>query len=795
MAQATDGNYIGRPLKRVEDRRLVQGRGRYVDDFNPPGCLSAAFLRSPYAHARLTALRVEAARSAPGVVAVFTGADVAHLGPMPVNRIFPAMKVPPHPILAAARVWALGTPVAAVVAGSPYQARDAADLIEVEYEPLPPVVDPEAALRPGAPVVFEEFGDNQSFAQSWRNGDAGAAFAAAARVAKVRVVQQRLAAVALEGRAILAAWDPVTEEMTVWTSTQAPFRVRSELAAILGIPEGKVRAIAPEVGGGFGVKTAPYREDVLVAWAAVQLARPVKWISSRSEDLLTTNHGRGGVSEGELAVGADGAILGLRARIVCPLGTALVNSAAVTPYNHARLLPGAYVIPACDIESRGAFTTTAPIGAYRGAGRPEAAFLIERLVDEAARALGMDPAEIRRKNFIPPDRFPFTTVMGQVYDSGNYEGAMDKALALVGYRELRKEQAAARDRGEILGIGLATYVEPCGLGWESGSVRVERTGAVTAVTGSSPQGQGHETTFAQVVADFLGVEPAEVAVKHSDTQNAPQGFGTMGSRSVSLGGGALAKASAEVRDKGRRIAANLLEAALDDVVPVPGGFQVVGVPERRVPWKRVADAAYKGQALAPGDSPGLDATVFFQAAGEMWSFGCCVAVARVERETGAIRLERLLWVDDCGTVINPLLVEGQLHGGLCQGVGQALLEQIVYDADGQLLSGTLMDYAVPRAADVPVPVLDKTTTPSPRNPLGAKGAGEAGCIAVPPAIVNAVVDALAPFGVRHVDMPLTPEKIWKAIHTPSPSSSPPRGGEGRVRGERRRGEGHSSGRG
>ncbi len=763
MAQATDGNYIGRPLKRFEDRRLVQGRGRYVDDFNPPGCLSVAFLRSPYAHGRITALRGEAARSAPGVVAVFTGTDVARLGPMPVNRIFPAMKVPPHPILAAERVWALGTPVAAVVAESPYQARDAADLIEVEYEALPPIVDPEVALGSGAPVVFEEFGSNQSFAQSWRNGDAGAAFAAAARVAKVRVVQQRLAAVALEGRAILADWDPVAEELTIWTSTQAPFRMRSELAAILGIPEGKVRAIAPEVGGGFGVKTAPYREDVLVAWAAVQLARPVKWISSRSEDLLTTNHGRGGVSEGELAVSADGAILGLRARIVCPLGTALVNSAAVTPWNHARLLPGAYVIPACDIESRGAFTTTAPIGAYRGAGRPEAAFLIERLMDEAARALGMDPAEIRRRNFIPPDRFPFTTVMGQVYDSGEYERAMDKALALVGYRELRKEQAAARDRGEVLGIGLATYVEPCGLGWESGSVRVERTGAVTAVTGSSPQGQGHETTFAQVVADFLGVEPSDVVVKHGDTQSAPQGFGTMGSRSVSLGGGALAKASAEVRDKGRRIAANLLEAALDDVVPVPGGFQVVGVPERRVTWKRVADAAYMGQALAPGDTPGLDATVFFQAPGEMWSFGCCVAVVRIERETGAVSLDRLLWVDDCGTVVNPLLVEGQLHGALAQAVGQALLEQIVYDGDGQLLSGTLMDYAVPRAADVPVPVLDKTTTPSPRNPLGAKGAGEAGCIGVPPAIVNAAVDALAPFGVRHVDMPLTPEKIWRAI--------------------------------
>ncbi len=764
MAEREDGTYIGRPMKRVEDRRLVQGRGRYVDDFKPAGCLSVVFLRSPYAHARITRLEVAAARSASGVVAIFTGADVAHLGPMPVNRIFLQMKVPPHPILAGETVWALGTPVAAAAAESPYQARDALDLIEVEYSPLPAVVDPEAAQREDAPVLFETFGSNRSFAHTLRSGDAAAAFAAADRVARVKVVQQRLAAVALEARAILAAWDPVAEELTIWTSTQAPFRMRAEIAAILGIPEARVRAVAPEVGGGFGVKTAPYREDVLVAFAAVRLGRPVKWISTRSEDLLTTNHGRGGVSEGELAVKADGTILGLRARIVCPLGTALVNSAAVPPWNHARLLPGAYRIPACDIETGGVFTTTAPLGAYRGAGRPEAAFLIERLVDEAARELGVDPTEIRRKNFIPRDQFPFTTATGQVYDSGDYERAMDKALTLVGYSELRKKQAAARGSGEIVGVGLSTYVEPCGLGWESGSVRVERTGTVTAVTGSSAHGQGHETTFAQVVADSLGVTPEEVVVRHGDTQSAPQGFGTFGSRSVALGGGALVKASAEVREKGRRIAANLLEAAVEDVVPVPGGFQVVGVPERRATWRRVADAAYKGQALAPGDTPGLDATVFFQAPGEMWSFGCCVAVVRVERETGAISLDRLVWVDDCGTVVNPLLVEGQLHGGLCQAVGQALLEQIVYDGDGQLLTGTLMDYAVPRAADVPLPILDKTTTPSPRNPLGAKGVGEAGCIAVPPAIVNAVVDALAPLGIRHLDMPLTPQKVWRAIH-------------------------------
>ncbi len=765
MAAPLDSRYIGRSLKRREDRRLLIGAGRYVDDFRLPGLLYVALLRCPYAHARIQRLDVEAARKAPGVVAAVTGAEVRHLGPMPVMRLFPDMKVPPHPILADGVARALGTPVAAVAAETPYQARDAAELIQVDYEPLPPVVDPEAALAHDAPLLFSELGTNRSFTNIWRHGDPDAAFASAYRVVKLRVVQQRLASVALEPRGILASFDPVMEELTIWTSTQAPFRMRADIASALGLSESKVRAIAPEVGGGFGVKTAPYREDVLVAYLAVRLGRPVKWISTRSEDLLVTQHGRGGVGEGELAVARDGKIAGLRGRVVYPLGTSLVNSAAVSASNHARLLPGAYVIPACQIEAAGALTTTAPIGAYRGAGRPEGIFLIERLMDEAARALGIDPAELRRKNFIPPDRFPFKTATGQVYDSGDYERAMDRALELAGYRQLRQAQSEARARGGIIGIGLSTYVEPCALGWESGSVRVERTGSVTAVTGSSPHGQGHETTFAQVVADFLGVTPDEVVVLHGDTKSAPQGFGTFGSRSTSLGGGALAKAAMDVREKGKRIAANLLEAALEDVVPVPGGFQVVGVPARQVSWKRVADAAYKGQALAPGDSPGLDATVFFQIQGEVWSFGTVVAVVRVDRETGTIALEKIVWVDDAGTIVNPLLAEGQLHGGFAQGFGQALLEQLIYDADGQLLTGTLMEYAVPRADDVPEPVIEKTVTQSPRNPLGAKGLGEAGCIAVPPAIVNAVVDALAPFGIRHLDMPLTPEKVWRAIRT------------------------------
>jgi carbon-monoxide dehydrogenase large subunit len=764
MAEPSDGRWIGQPRKRVEDRRLLTGIGRYVDDLRLPGLCHVTFLRSPHAHARIARLDVAAAARAPGVLAVVTGADVRHLGPPPVMKLFPDMRIPPHPVLAADVVRASGAPVAAVAAETVAAAHDAVGLIDVRYDPLPPVVDAEAALAAGAPVIFPELGSNRALSHRWRHGDPDGAFAAAARVVRLRVAQQRLSAVSMEPRAVLAAVDAATEELTLWSSTQAPFAVRAEVARALGLSESRVRVIAPEVGGGFGVKTAPYAEDIVVAWLATRLGRPVKWLASRGEDLLTTANGRGAIAEGELALAADGRITGLRGRVVYPVGTALVNSAGVSPLNHARLLPGAYVVPACDIETTAAFTTTAPIGAYRGAGRPEAAFLIERLMDEAARALAIDPAELRRKNFIPADAFPYRTATGQVYDSGAYARGLDMALEAAGYARRRAEQAEARRRGELFGIGLASYIEPSGLGWESGSVRVERTGSVTAVTGSSPHGQGHETTFGQVVADYLGVSPDDVVVLHGDTRSAPQGFGTFGSRSVALGGGALVSAAREVREQGRRVAAALLEAGLGDVVGVAGGFQVAGVPARAVSWKQVAAAAYAGRPVAPGIVPGLESTMFFTADGEMWSFGSVVAVVRVDRETGQIALVDLVWVDDGGVIVNPLLAEGQLHGGFAQGWGQVLFEEIVYDAGGQLLTGSLMDYAVPRAEDVPLPRIEKTVTPSPRNPLGAKGIGEAGCIAIPPAIVNAVVDALVPLGVRHLDMPLTAEKVWRAIH-------------------------------
>jgi carbon-monoxide dehydrogenase large subunit len=759
-----DGRHIGRPLKRREDHRLLTGSGRYVDDLRPPGCLAVAFLRSPHAHARVVGLDVEAARRAPGVIAVVTGAEVAHLGPMPVNRIMPDMRIPPHAIIANGVVHAAGTPVAAVAAEGPLAARDALELIRVEYEPLPALAEPEAAVAPDAPQLFAEVAGNRVFTRTLREGDAAGALGAAARVVTLRVRHPRLSAVPIEPRAVLAVFDASTEELTLWVSCQAPFRIRGEVARLLDLPEGRVRVIAPDVGGGLGVKSGPYREEVLLAWLARRLHRPLKWVATRAEDLITTNHGRGSVCEAELGVDGDGRITGLRARIASPLGTALLNAAAGSPWNHARLLPGCYVVPACEITVTGALTTTTPVAAYRGAGRPEAALVIERLMDQAARAAGMDPAEIRRRNFIPSDRFPFRTATGQSYDSGRYAEALERVLSAADYAGLRREQAARRERGELVGVGLATYVEPCALGWESGSVKVERSGRVTAVTGSSAHGQGHETTFAQIVADRLGVEPDDVVVVHGDTRSGPEGFGTFGSRSVALGGSALARVAVEVRDKGRRIAARLLEAAAEDVVGAPGGFHVAGLPQRRVTWREVAVAAYAGgQALPPGDTPGLEGSTYFQADAEVWTFGAVVCGVRIERETGRLVVERLVWLDDAGTVINPLLAEGQLHGSLAQGLGQALTEAIVYDAAGQLVTGTLMDYAVPRADEVPAVTIEKMSTPSPRNPLGAKGIGEAGCIGIPPAVVNAAVDALSPLGVTHLDMPLTPARIWAAI--------------------------------
>jgi len=754
-------SHVGRSARRREDPPLLRGAGRFLDDLALDGVAHLVFVRSPHAHARITAMDLEPARKAPGVIAVVAAADLDPFPPIGLIRAFDGMVLPPMAFLARDVVRAQGTPVAAVVAESAALAVDAAAAAWIEYTPLPGVAEADASLAPGAPPVID--GDsNRSFTHTVRAGAAERAFAAAARVVSVDVRQNRLAGVPLEPRGVAARWDG--HALTVWSSTQVPHRIRDELARVLGLPTDRVRVIAPDVGGGFGVKGGPYREEILIPWLARRLGRPLKWISTRVEDLLTTHHGRGSVSHGELAVAADGTILGLRARIMCPLGPHVGYTAAGTPRNHVRCLPGPYAIADVDIEATGAFTTTPPIGPYRGAGRPEAAFLIERLVDEAARALGVDPAEIRRRNLVPPQRFPFATATGQSYDSGDYPAMLEGVLAAVDYPALRREQAARRARGELVGIGLAVYVEPSALGWESGLVRVEADGRMTAVTGSSAHGQGHETTFAQVLADRLAVEPDTITVRHGDTAEIPTGVGTFGSRSVALGGGALAHAADAVVVKARRLAAQLLEAHEDDVRLTSGGFGVAGVPDRFVRWADVARLAWAGPPPA-GEPRGLEASHVLAPEHEVWSGGATAAVVSVERETGCWRLERLVWIDDAGTIINPLLADGQLEGSLAQAWGQIAMEAVRFDADGHVLTGTLMDYAVPRADDVPRAEIHHAHSPTPRNPLGAKGLGEAGNIGVPPAVVNAMVDALAPLGVRHLDMPLTPESIWRALRS------------------------------
>jgi aerobic carbon-monoxide dehydrogenase large subunit len=702
---------------------------------------------------------LEPARKAAGVIAVVSAADLDPFPPIGLIRAFDGMVLPPMAFLAGDVVRAQGTPVAAVVAESAALAFDAVAAARIEYAPLPGVAEADASLASGAPSVVAGEG-NRSFTYTVRAGDPDRAFATAARVVTVDVRQARLAGIPLEPRGVAARWDG--QGLTVWTSTQVPHRIRDELARLLGLPTERVRVIAPDVGGGFGVKGGPYREEILVPWLARRLGRPVKWISTRIEDLLTTHHGRGSVSRGELAVAADGAILGLRARIACPLGPHVGYTAAGTPRNHVRCLPGPYAIGDVDIEARGAFTTTPTVGPYRGAGRPEAAFLIERLVDEAARALGLDPADVRRRNLVLPERFPFATATGQSYDSGDYPAMLEGVLAAVDYPALRRTQASRRARGELVGIGLSVYVEPSALGWESGLVRVEADGRVTAVTGSSAHGQGHETTFAQVLADRLAVEPEAISIRHGDTAEIPTGVGTFGSRSVALGGGALAHAADAVVAKARRLAGQLLEAHADDVRLAPGGFAVAGVPDRFVRWADVARVAWEGP-LPHGEQRGLEASHKLAPEHEVWSGGAVAAAVSVERETGQWRLERLVWIDDAGTIVNPLLADAQLEGSLAQAWGQIVMEAVRFDADGHVLTGTLMDYAVPRADDVPRAEIHHAHSPTPRNPLGAKGLGEAGNIGVPPAVVNAIVDALAPLGVRHLDMPLTPESVWRAL--------------------------------
>jgi carbon-monoxide dehydrogenase large subunit len=762
---------VGRPIRRREDAALLTGRGRFVDDLSLPGTLHLAFARSPYAHARIVHLDTQPARATGGVALVITAADLSGLPDMPLNQRARDMAVPPNPILAQDTVNAVGAPVAAVLADSPALAEDAAAAIDVDYEPLDGVADAAAALAPDAPRAWQRLERNLIFTNQRAGGDVERAFAEADHVVSVDIFSPRLAGAAIEPRAVLVAPEPMGDGLTVWVSAQSPFRLRAPLSRLLGIAENRIRVITPDVGGAFGVKNNVYREYVVASWLALRLRRPVKWVATRSDEFVAMQQGRDMRIGVDLALQQDGTFSGLKVRNVANLGAYLQPAAVGPPGRPLTQSPGCYRIPNVGVEVAGVATNTTGTGPYRGAGRPESVLLIERAVDAAARELELDPVAIRRQNFVPADAFPHTNAVGAVYDSGEYARALDRALALANWEDLVRQRAAARQRGELVGIGLATFIEPsAGAGFESGSVRIEATGKVTAITGSSAHGQGHETAFAQIVADRLGVPMHEVVVLHGDTRGVPQAVGTFGSRSAALGGSALVLASERVLTKARRIAAHLLEVAPDDVHLNDGHFSIAGAPDRGVTWQDLASTAYSTLNLPEGDEPGLEATAFFTPEAEAYGFGAHIAVVNIERETGQVRLRSLVCVDDCGRVLNPLLVEGQVVGGIAQGLGQALLEQVVFDATGQVQTASLGDYAIPRAVDMPALdelVLAHTVTPAPWNPLGVKGVGESGTVGAPAAIVNAVVDALAPLGVKHVDMPFTSEKLWRLIHNRS----------------------------
>jgi carbon-monoxide dehydrogenase large subunit len=774
--------HIGMAIKRKEDPRFLTGRGLYVDDVKLPGMLHAAMVRSPYPHARIRNIDASRALDMPGVVAVFTGQDMAQdgVGSLPCGWILPDMKIAPHFPMARDKVRHVGDIVAVVIAEDRYLAEDAAEAVVVDYEVLPAVADAREATRPGAPAVHDDIPDNICF--RWAIGDKAAtdeAFARAHRTVRLELVNQRIAPNAIEPRGAVAHYDPVRDEYTLWVTSQNPHVHRLLMAAfVLGIPEDKLRVIAPDVGGGFGSKIFTYAEECIVTWAAKKVGRPVKWVAKRSESFVSDAQGRDHYTVAELAVDEGHKVIGLRVETVANMGAYLSTFAPAIPtYLYGTLLSGQYAIPHIYCHVTGVYTHTVPVDAVRGAGRPEACYVVERLMDTMARELGEDPAEFRRKNFIPSNAFPYQTSVALVYDSGNYEGALAKALEVANYRELRRQQEEARRQGRLLGIGLSCYIEACGIApsqvvgqlgaqaglWESALVRVHPTGKVTVYTGSHSHGQGHETTFAQIVADELGVSLEDVEVVHGDTGQIPFGMGTYGSRSAAVGGSALVMALGNVKEKARKIAAHLLEAAEADVELQEGRFVVRGVPGRSLGLAEVALQAYLAHNLPPGMEPGLEATAFYDPQNFTFPFGSHVAVVEVDAETGQVKLLRYIAVDDAGVIINPLIFEGQVHGGIAHGVGQALWEWARYDQQAQPIAASYMQYAMPRASLLPLYETDHTVTPSPHNPLGVKGIGEAGTIAATPAVVNAVVDALSPLGIKHIDMPLTPERVWQAI--------------------------------
>jgi carbon-monoxide dehydrogenase large subunit len=776
---ATVERLIGKSIKRREDPRFITGRGTYVDDLKMPGTTYAVFVRSPHAFATIKKIDTAAAAKHPGVVAIFTGADMTGVNSLPCGWLLPELKVPPHMPLAGGAARYVGDPVAVVIANTQDAAQDAADKVKVTWEPLAAVSATDKATAAGSPQIHEVAPSNVAF--KWQIGDAAAVEAAfrGATVVKKRIVNQRLIANPMEPRACLARYDDATGDLTLWVTSQNPHVHRLLMAAfVLGIPEHKVRVIAPDVGGAFGSKIFLYNEETICSWATRKIKRPVRWTSTRREAFQTDAHGRDHVTEAEMGFTREGKIVGLRVKTIANLGAYLSTFAPAVPtYLYATLLNGVYEMPAIHADVTGVFTNTVPVDAYRGAGRPEAAYLLERMIEAGAAALKMDCAELRRKNFIPKFDNGYQTKVALSYDSGNYGAAFDKLLAMLDYRKFRADQEAARKQGRLMGIGFSTYIEACSIApskvvgslgaqaglYESGKVRVHPTGGVTVYTGSHSHGQGHETTFSQLVADELGIPMEQIEIVHGDTGAIPFGMGTYGSRSASVGGTALLMSLRKIKEKGKKIAAHLLEASPDDMEYANGQFQVKGAPGKAIPFGQVALTAYVPHNYPEGLEPGLEETSFYDPSNFCFPFGAHACVVEVDRDTGHVKILRYLAVDDVGNVMNPMIVDGMVHGGIAQGVGQALWEGAVYDG-GQLVTGSMMDYAMPKADMLPMYETDRTVTPTLVNPLGVKGAGETGTIAATPAVVNAVIDALAPLGVDHIEtMPLNAERVWTAM--------------------------------
>lgn len=766
---------VGEPIKRREDPRLIRGLGTYTDDVKLHRTLFAAFVRSDFAAGKIVSVDTSEAAGHEGVVGVFTFDDLGSVGPTPIGAEMPGMNKVDHPLLANGAVLYAGQPVAVVIAEDRYTAEDAAELVQVEIEPRQAVTDPEAALADDAPRVYEDLPSNVCFSIPGDSTETDRLFAEADGSISLRLINQRVAALPMEGRAVVAHWEEGPGKLTLWTSTQVPHAVKQQVAMCLGIPEIKVRVIAPEVGGGFGAKIPTHPEECLLPWISRRLRRPIRWAETRTENLRNSTHGRGHVETVEAAYRKDGRVLALRGRTVADLGGYRSFFGPFIPLSTPSMICGCYDLKAVCWETTTVYTNTMATEAYRGAGRPEATFIIENVMDAVAKELGLDPLEVRRRNFVPKEAFPYTTATGSVYDTGDYQKSLDKAVEVFGYQQARAEQKAAREAGRLVGIGVATFTEVCGFGpsagaspmqrmgtWESATIRVEPSGNVTVLTGISPHGQGQETAFAQMVSGALGIEIDDVTVVHGDTDSVPHGVGTFGSRGIAVGGSALHMAIEKVTAKARRIAAFHLDSPEEKVTFDAGVFRVEG-SEGTLGFREVAERAHLWNVAVPGEEPGLEAVARFEPTGTTYPFGAHLCQVEIDPESFEVTIQRYLAVDDFGEVINPLIAEGQRLGGIVQGAGQALFEAIRYDSNGQLITGSLMDYAAPRAKSFPRIELDRTITPTPLNPLGAKGIGELGTIGATPCLMSAVLDALTPLGVTSLDMPATAERIWSAV--------------------------------